>query len=262
MPLSEAITACPDDVPKTAPDTPSNTGEATEAQAGGVTGHLAELAVKASEQRAAGASAGKLIEVAAPTKPVGDVRAESTGLVCAPGTKDLGEGEGYDAGKLIPVRLCAVEGLPNTGTESTKGDPYYIDGSEGLTVVNARISGAAAALVEKAEKQGVDLVAGSSFRTMKKQKALCREDATGGCPTGDYTLTAQPGHSSHQLGIAIDFEEPSATGGKTCATRASEPTSEVWSFLNKTALAFGLKQYSVEAWHWDAYGGKDRCAPM
>lgn len=258
-PLSETITTCPEDVPKTAPDA----GQAdADASTGGVTGHLAELAVEASEQRAAGATEGKLLEVAAPTTPVGDVRTDSTALVCSPGTKDLGEGEGYDEGRLIPVRLCAVEGLPNTGTESTKGDPYYIDGADGLTVVNARISGAAAALVKKASKQGVDLVAGSSFRTMKKQKALCQEDVTGGCPAGDYTLTAQPGYSSHQLGIAIDFEQPSATGGKTCATRASEPASAVWRFLNKTALSVGLKQYSAEAWHWDAYGGKDRCAPM
>ncbi|MBG6097876.1 D-alanyl-D-alanine carboxypeptidase family protein [Nocardioides luteus] len=256
-PLSETVTTCPEDVPKTAPgSTPTDT------EAGGVTSHLAELAVKAHEQRAAGATEGKLLEVAAPTRPVGDVRTDSTGLVCAPGTKDLGEGEGYDEGKLIPVRLCAVEGLPNTGTESTKGDAYYIDGADGLTVVNARISGAAAALVKKAAKQGVNLVASSSFRTMKKQKDLCREDVTGGCPAGDYTLTAQPGYSSHQLGIAIDFEQPSVTGGKTCATRASEPSSAVWRFLNKTALSVGLKQYSAEAWHWDAYGGKDRCAPM
>lgn len=258
-PLSETITTCPEDVPKTAPDTGQTDPDA---KTGGVTGHLAELAVKASEQRAAGATEGKLLEVAAPTRPVGNVRADSTALVCSPGTKDLGEGEGYDEGRLIPVRLCAVEGLPNTGTESTQGDPYYIDGSDGLTVVNARISGAAAALVKRASKQGVDLIAGSSFRTMKKQKDLCQEDATGGCPTGDYTLTAQPGHSSHQLGIAIDFEQPSAIGGKTCATRASEPSSAVWRFLNKNALDFGLKQYSAEAWHWDAYGGKDRCAPM
>ncbi|MEI7057643.1 D-alanyl-D-alanine carboxypeptidase family protein [Nocardioides sp. CCNWLW239] len=261
-PLGENITTCPDDVPKTAPDRGATTDTADPATAGGVTGHLAELTVEASEQRADGATEGKLLEVAAPTKPVGDVRADSTALECAPGTKDLGEGEGYDAGKLIPVRLCAVEGLPNTGTESTKGDNYYIDGSDGLTVVNARISGAAAALVRKASKQGIDLVAGSSFRTMEKQKALCREDLSGGCQAGDYTLTAQPGYSSHQLGIAIDFEEPSVTGGKTCATRASEPSSKVWTFLNKTALEFGLKQYAPEAWHWDAYGGKDRCAPM
>lgn len=261
-PLGENITTCPDDVPKTAPDTGATTDTADSETASGVTGHLAELTVEASERRAAGAAEGKLLEVAAPTKPVGDVRADSTALECAPGTKDLGEGEGYDAGKLIPVRLCAVEGLPNTGTESTKGDGYYIDGSDGLTVVNARISGAAAALVKRASKQGVDLVAGSSFRTMEKQKALCREDLSGGCQAGDYTLTAQPGYSSHQLGIAIDFEEPSVTGGKTCATRASEPSSKVWSFLNKTALDFGLKQYAPEAWHWDAYGGKDRCAPM
>lgn len=262
-PLSETVTACPDDVPKTAPGAAgTGTTETADAKTGGVTGHLAELAMKAREQRSSGATEGKLLQVAAPTRPVGDVRTDSTGLVCAPGTRDLGEGEGYDAGKLIPVRLCAVEGLPNTGTESTKGDPYYIDGSEGLTVVNARISGAAAALVKKAKKQGVELVASSSFRTMKKQKALCQEDVTGGCPSGDYTLTAQPGYSSHQLGIAIDFEQPSATGGKTCATRASEPSSAVWRFLNKTALSVGLKQYSAEAWHWDAYGGKDRCAPM
>ncbi|MFI5624165.1 D-alanyl-D-alanine carboxypeptidase family protein [Nocardioides sp. NPDC051685] len=254
-PISESITACPDNVPKTAPDA------STETEAGAVVASLAELTVKASERRSSTGTTGKLLEVAAPTRPVGDVRADSTALVCAPGTKDLGEGEGYDEGKLIPVRLCAVEGLPNTGTESTKGDPYYIDGADGLAVVNVRISGAAAALVKKAEKQGVDLVASSSFRTMKKQKALCQKDVTGGCPAGDYTLTAQPGYSSHQLGIAIDFEQPSVTGGKTCATRASEPSSAVWRFLDKTALSVGLKQYSAEAWHWDAYGGKDRCAP-
>ncbi|GGR51599.1 hypothetical protein J2S40_000551 [Nocardioides luteus] len=262
-PLAENVTACPESVPGAAPEAPTAAATASEAKQGGVTGHLAELAAKAHDLRSAGGSAeGKLIEVAAPTKPVGDLRTDSTDLMCAPGTKDLGEGEGYDLGKLIPVRLCAVEGLPNTGTESIKGDPYYIDGSDGLTVVNARISGAVVALVKKAEKQGIDLLAGSSFRTMEKQKALCREDVTGGCTAGDYTLTAQPGHSSHQLGIAIDFEQPSATGGKTCATRASEPSSAVWRFLNKTALSVGLKQYAPEAWHWDAYGGKDRCAPM
>ena len=261
-PLSESVTTCPEDVPKAAPDTGETADTADDATAGGVTGHLAGLTVQASERRAGGATTGKLLEVAAPTRPVGDVRADSTALVCAPGTKNLGEGEGYDEGKLIPVRLCAVEGLPNTGTESIEGDPYYIDGADGLTVVNARISGAAAALVKKAAKQGIELEAGSSFRTMKKQKALCQQDVTGGCPAGDYTLTAQPGYSSHQLGIAIDFEQPSVTGGKTCATRASEPSSAVWTFLNETALGFGLKQYSAEAWHWDAYGGKDRCAPM
>ncbi|TQL69741.1 D-alanyl-D-alanine carboxypeptidase-like protein [Nocardioides albertanoniae] len=265
-PVEQTITDCPDSTPKSAPaatgtDTDIDTGGA-EAEAGGVAGDLADLMTQAAERRSSAGASDDLLDVAAPTKPVGNMRADSTALRCAPGTNNIGEAEGYDEGKLIPVRLCAVEGMPNTGTESTKGDPSYLDGSDGLTVVNARISGAAAALVKKASKQGVDLVAGSSFRTMKKQKALCAEDLSGGCPAGDYTLTAQPGHSSHQLGIAIDFEEPSVTGGKTCATRASQPSSAVWRFLNKVALDFGLKQYAPEAWHWDAYGGKDRCAPL
>ena len=267
-PISQTVTDCPDSTPKTAPAAPAADGAGADkagadgTESSGVAGDLADLVEKASERRASAGTSEKLLDVAAPTKPVGNMRADSTALRCAPGTNDIGEAEGYDAGKLIPVRLCAVEGMPNTGTESTKGDPSYLDGSEGLTVVNARISGAAAALVKKASKQGIDLVAGSSFRTMEKQKALCKADLSGGCPAGDYTLTAQPGHSSHQLGIAIDFEEPSVTGGKTCATRASQPSSPVWTFLNKVAQEVGLKQYAPEAWHWDAYGGKDRCAPM
>ncbi|UMG91846.1 D-alanyl-D-alanine carboxypeptidase family protein [Nocardioides sp. TF02-7] len=192
-----------------------------------------------------------------PTRPVGDLRADSTALRCAPGTRDVGVRAGYVDGRRVAVRLCAVPHLPSSGAESTASSRYHVPGARGRAVVNARISGAVRALVEAARREGLRLSANSSFRTMRHQRDLCREDP--GCRRGDHTLVAPPGHSQHQLGVAVDFSGTRVTGGRSCDRRAEDPASRVWRFLRRHAARFGFRQYAAESWHWDALSAPGRC---
>jgi len=125
--------------------------------------------------------------------------------------------------------------------------------------VNSRVAGAWLALVNDAKAAGISLAATSSFRSMSNQQGLCQKDAR--CSNGDYTMTAKPGYSSHQAGVAIDFGSGMSgiTGGSTCSTRAKAPNSPAWVWLRDNAEHYGFKQYSAEAWHWDALPSGNRC---
>ena len=199
----------------------------------------------------------RLSPTPAPTRPVGNLRRDSTAIRCAPGTRDLTTRAAYVEGKQVPVRLCAIPGLPSSGAESIRDSAFYVPGAQGHAIVNARVSGAALALVRAARHEGVDLTATSSFRTMRHQRELCRTDI--GCRTGNYTLVAPPGYSQHQLGVALDFVGTRVTGHRSCERRAADPASRVWQFLSDNAGRFGFRQYAAESWHWDALPAPDRC---
>lgn len=188
----------------------------------------------------------------------GPLARTSRAVVCAPGTRSVGIHPGFAAGRRINIRLCAVGGLRSDSPESTPGSPHYIAGAHLRAVVNARVSAAVALLAQRAAERGVPLFANSAFRSRERQRDLCRADAD--CRGGDYTFIAPPGHSNHQLGVAIDFAGTYATGGRSCGQgRATDPDSEVWRFLNQQASAVGFRQYAAESWHWDALGGSSRC---
>lgn len=194
-----------------------------------------------------------------PTRPIGDLRASSTALRCTPGTRDLGARAAYVDGRRVSVRLCAIPELASSGAESSPRSEYYIRGARGQAVVNARVSGATQALVRAADRRGIRLSATSSFRTMRHQRHLCSEDP--GCRSGNYTLVAPPGHSQHQLGVAIDFAGTRVTADGSCDRRAEDRTNPVWQFLRRHASRFGFRQYAAESWHWDALPAPARCGP-
>ena len=183
---------------------------------------------------------------------IGDPYTDSTGVPCAEGTKDLDIHDGYVDGKLIKLRMCALPNITSTGQSG-------IPGGESLVNVNSRVAGAWLALVNDAKAAGISLAATSSFRSMSNQQGLCQKDAR--CSNGDYTMTAKPGYSSHQAGVAIDFGSGMSgiTGGSTCSTRAKAPNSPAWVWLRDNAEHYGFKQYSAEAWHWDALPSGNRC---
>ena len=152
---------------------------------------------------------------------------DSTNVACATGTNEIRNDTGYRAGEAIPIKLCEVTNLPQTSGYGAHN---------GHASVNSRVSGAVYAMVEAAKKDGVQMSAISTFRTMADQQSLC--------PCDGRTV-AIPGNSNHQLGIAIDFGGNGQFLGKG---------NKMWEWLNKNAAKFGYKQYPPEPWHWSPDG--------
>ena len=188
---------------------------------------------------------------------VGDPYTESTTIACDPRTQEVGNdaadgyNDGYTDGRLFKIRLCSIPNIPSSGQADSPGSPFSTPGANGHVIVNSRVSGAWFTLAADAAAAGVNLSAGSSFRSMAHQQDLFRRN-----PNPD--LVARPGYSSHQAGVAIDFSGMQSKGGKTCATRARH-SGAAWNWLYNNAEKYGFKQYSVEAWHWDALPVANRC---
>jgi hypothetical protein len=169
-------------------------------------------------------------ETAGETVDMAKIFESSVSVACASGTKDIGVQDGYHDGKKVKIRTCAVSNFPSTSSES----------SNGLLVVNSRVSGVIYAMSAAAKEDGVDFSAASGFRSMKLQECL----AAGGC--GAAGPAATPGYSNHQMGLAIDFNNVPST-----AAPGSGPT---WNWLAKNASKFGYKNFPDEAWHWSPTG--------
>jgi hypothetical protein len=219
--------------------------------------HADDRAIHPAALSVAGYDPGKAERVDAAT-----VFNDSTSIPCAPGTTDLGVHDGYHQSVKIPVRLCAVDNLPNSSTESNPSSSYYIRngkvGAKGHAIVNSRVSGPMQAMVRDMKAAGVSVRAFSTYRSMERQQALCAKDS--GCPRGDYRLQARPGTSNHQMGVAIDFTMPQTKdAGASCAAPASNPNNAVWKWLSAHAGNYGFKQYAAESWHWEPLTAANRC---
>lgn len=188
---------------------------------------------------------------------VGDIFADSTGVPCAAGTRDVGIHDGYRSGTLVRIRLCALPNLASFASESTPGSTYYIQGANGNALVNSRVSGAYFAMINSAKNAGIAISAESAFRSMKHQQYLCSTNTL--CKNGNYTYVAKPGTSPHQMGLAIDFSGTNVKGGTSCSSRATDWGSPVWKWLYYNAAKFGFRQYAAESWHWDPLTGSTRC---
>lgn len=163
------------------------------------------------------------------------INESSAKIACAPGTKDLGNADGYHNNVKIPLRICAIPGFPSSSGESH--DQFGVKGAGGNVVVNSRVSGAVLAMVVAAKKDNISLGATSSFRTKAHQQALCP------CNGVDIGF---PGYSNHGMGMAIDFQGLPST--------PSPGSGKIWDWLAKNAKRFGYKNYPHEAWHWSPTG--------
>lgn len=188
-------------------------------------------------------------------KIVGDPYTDSTSVPCAAGTEELpGTHDAYVNGDRFSVKLCALTNLPSSSEEDNPGGVFYTEGANGRAVVNSRVSGAWYALVRDATSAGITLSASSSFRSMAHQEALWARNP-------NPKKVARPGHSSHQAGVAIDFNGIGKENeeAQDCSSRVREPGNPMWEWLYHNAESYGFKQYSAEAWHWDAYPSPNRC---
>ncbi len=142
----------------------------------------------------------QITEAAGSTIDTTTLKSDSTSVSCAPGTKDLGVADGYSSGNKVPIRVCAVESVPETG------DLSDVPGAGGKLVVNSRVSGIIVKMVDDAKAAGISsITAAEGFRSMARQTYLfnCKP----GCGIGGNPV-ASPGTSNHQLGIAIDWNQP------------------------------------------------------
>lgn len=189
----------------------------------------------------------------------GEITDDSSGTPCAPGTEDYGIREdAYTEGNQIKIRLCGITSIPGfTAGESQSVSEVQEDSGKEVryAMVSSIASEAWQQLGEAAQADSIDLRAGSSWRSMAHQEKLCEEDVSkggpGDCPNGNYVEVAQPGHSNHQAGLAIDIQ--TLTGNADANASCENPqtrTSPLYVWLVANANRFGIKQYAKEAWHW------------
>ncbi len=176
----------------------------------------------------------------------GNPYTDSSNIECAPGTNTVGPADGYHEGQKFPIRLCSLPNLPSIGSEDN-----------GFARVNSRMSGAWFKLVNDAKAAGVVLAATSSYRSNAHQTRLWND------LNQNAAEVAPPGFSSHQAGVAIDFKGQmnSSLAGDTCESRGRLPGNKYWEWMNVNSVKYGIKQYSAEAWHWDALPAANRCGP-
>ena len=117
----------------------------------------------------------------------------------------------YTAGRASPIQVIHIGGKPTT---KATGHAFL-------------------KMQAAADAAGVRLSLTSGFRTMAEQKHLYYCYTSGSCNNGN--LAAQPGHSNHQNGFALDVS-----------------TS---SWLTRNASKFGfVRTVSREAWHFEYHG--------
>lgn len=186
---------------------------------------------------------------------VGDPYTDSTSVPCAEGTRDIGIADGYREGQKFPVRLCSVSNLPSNGQADRPGSPFSTPNADGHAVVNSRVSGAWFALAKDAATAGHNLSVYSSFRSMPHQEDLWVRYGR------DTSRVARPGYSSHQAGVAIDFNNMGhvLNRSSSCSGRARAPSFPAWIWMRDNAESYGFKQFSNESWHWDALPVANRC---
>lgn len=156
---------------------------------------------------------------------------DTSALTCPAGTTDAGVEQDYGPGRVptVKIRLCD---LPT------------------VTQVNASIAKAALEMLTSLEAAGLS-ASGDSWRSYDEQAALRRKN---GCPDVDISSsstcrvpTARAGYGTHEVGLAIDFDN-------MCFPNSTCPSSAAWRWLMENGGTYGFKKNSAEAWHWSPTG--------
>lgn len=134
--------------------------------------------------------------------------------------------DGYVDGKRVNIEGQKLPYVDSSGKQ------FVLEKQAAINYLN---------MVEAANRDGINLEINYSFRTNKEQANLYgRRHQTG-------VITAKPGHSNHQSGIAVDI--------MNCVRNKNKTTVYWW--LIKNAAQFGYKNtIQTEPWHWQFSGEK------
>lgn len=145
----------------------------------------------------------------------------------------------------IYIVLLLLLGPPaNTLVDRDHGLPRWYDPGLDAATVQALDS-----LQESASGDGIKVELVSGYRSYAEQAEIFVRES-GQHPDRASTYSAQPGHSEHQLGTAIDVGWPGVALGR------NDPRNELlYSWLEKNAHLFGFvisyPYKTVEGWPYD-----------
>jgi hypothetical protein len=150
------------------------------------------------------------------------------------------QSEGPSAGGISPADLNGYEVIDGTYVLYYKGGrigtAYGLVEIDGKSIIK-EIAGYLIAMIEAADKDGIELRVTSGFRTMQEQQTLFNQNQG-----SNSILVSKPGYSTHQTGIAVDFSIYDKQG-------------RVYEWLVKNAYRFGfIRTISNERWHWEYWG--------
>jgi len=123
------------------------------------------------------------------------------------------------------------------------------------------------AMAKAAEANGTPLVAWSPFRGYRQQRRLFNDYASGYGYDEATTFSARPGHSEHQLGLAIDFVAVGDTGltSNWEVTRTGRwMARHAWQYGWVMSYPKGKSDvtcFSYEPWHY-RYVGREVAAEI
>lgn len=172
------------------------------------------------------------------------IKGNTASTQCAPGTTDLGEEtEAYSDGKRYTIRLCSIPGFTSRSGEDS-----------GVVRVNSTASSNWFNLYNAAKADGINLTANYSFRSMARQEYYYNCYQTKSCNNG--AVAAKPGHSNHQMGLAVDIDINSAGKDPTLTSCQANPGRwPVYQWLATNASRFGMDaKVAGECWHWSPSG--------
>jgi D-alanyl-D-alanine carboxypeptidase len=125
-----------------------------------------------------------------------------------------------------------------------------------------------AALTEAAREAGAGLGVQSAYRSYDKQRATFRDWVARDGREQALRFSARPGHSEHQLGLAIDFR--SESGGSPFEGDWGETKAGTWMAANAWQYGFVMSYpkgklavtcYEYESWHF-RYVGRELAGAM
>ncbi|HUX38905.1 MAG TPA: M15 family metallopeptidase [Rectinemataceae bacterium] len=157
---------------------------------------------------------------------------------------------------IDPGRFARVDKVaPPLGADFVPGDLVSLDGlirtaRKGLALRRGAAE-ALATMVKAAKEDGVELVAGSTYRSWEYQKGVfAREVKTYGEAVA-RSESAEAGRSQHQLGTALDFSPIDDIFATTAAFRWLSAKAGAYGFSRSYPEGMeSITGYRPESWHW------------
>lgn len=157
-----------------------------------------------------------------------------------------------DGGNAVTAKYSDTTGVSGQTTAAMANGKSIIVGTYKGTTVNYTVIAAWKALVDAAEKDGIQ-INGGGYREAKQQIDLRRSHCGSShfaiyemSPSSCHPPTAKPGTSMHEKGLAVDVKGIPISPGSNNAK---------FNWLKKNAGKYGFYNLPSEGWHWSTSGG-------